>query len=73
MMQMVHPLPQTPQGESVAKPGTLLLIILSLVCDIDVKEGHSNLSHPFFEKKVCGEKHASAADKCRNSIAIISY
>ena len=29
---MVHPRPQTPQGESVAKPETLLLIILSIAC-----------------------------------------
>ena len=28
--QMVHPRPQTPQGESVAKPETPLLIILSI-------------------------------------------
>ena len=29
--QVVHPRPQTPQGESVAKPETPLLIILSIV------------------------------------------
>ena len=29
---MVHPRPQTPQGESVAKPETPLLIILSIAC-----------------------------------------
>ena len=29
--QVVHPRPQTPQGESVDKPETLLLIILGLV------------------------------------------
>ena len=28
-MQVLHPRPQSPQGEPVAKPGTLLLIILS--------------------------------------------
>ena len=30
--QVVHPRPQTPQGESVAKPETPLLIILSIAC-----------------------------------------
>ena len=35
---MVHPRPQTPQGEPVAKPGTILLIILNLVCKSDIKE-----------------------------------
>ena len=30
--QVVHPRPQTPQGESVAKPDTPLLIILSIAC-----------------------------------------
>ena len=29
---MVHPWPQTPQGESVAKPETTRLIILSIAC-----------------------------------------
>ena len=30
--QVVHPRPQTPQGESVAKPETPLLIIISIAC-----------------------------------------
>ena len=30
--QVVHPRPQTPQAESVAKPETPPLIILSLAC-----------------------------------------
>ena len=30
--QVVHPRPQTPQGESVAKPETPLLIVLSIAC-----------------------------------------
>ena len=35
--KVAHPRPQTPQGEPVAKPGTLRLIILSLVCKSDIK------------------------------------
>ena len=33
--QVVHPRPQTPQKEPIAKPGTPVLIILSLVCKSD--------------------------------------
>ena len=38
MKQVVHPRSQTPQGELVAKPGTPLLITLSLICEFDIKE-----------------------------------
>ena len=38
---------QTPQGESVAKPETPLLIILSIACKYEV---HGNLFSPLFEK-----------------------
>ena len=34
---MVHTWPQTSQKESIAKPGTLMLIILSLVHKSDLK------------------------------------
>ena len=44
---MVYPRPQTPQGESVAKPETPLLIILSISC----KEVHGNMFSPLFEKQ----------------------
>ena len=46
--QVVHPRPQTPQGESVAKPETPLLIILSIACEYAV---HGNLVSPLFEKQ----------------------
>ena len=46
--QVVHPRPQTPQGESVAKPETPLLIILSIACKYDI---HGNLFSPLFEKQ----------------------
>ena len=36
--QVVHPQPQTPQGESIAEPGTPLLIIFSIVCKSDIEE-----------------------------------
>ena len=48
--QVVHPRPQTPQGESVAKPETPLLIILSITCKSDMQEVHCNLFSPFFDK-----------------------
>ena len=53
---MVPLRPQTPQGESVAKPRTLLLLILNLECKFDIHGLYSNVSNPFFEKKVCGQK-----------------
>ena len=43
-----HPRPQKPQGESVAKPETPLLIILSIACKYEV---HGNLFSPLFEKQ----------------------
>ena len=50
MKQVVHSRPRTLQGESVAEQGTLLQIIIILVCECDIEELHGNLSHPF--KKV---------------------
>ena len=38
----VHPRPQTPQGEPVATPGTILLINISLVYKSDIEEIHEN-------------------------------
>ena len=35
-----------PQGESIAKPETLPLIILSIVCEYDIKEVHENQPFP---------------------------
>ena len=43
--QVFHSRPQTPHGDSVTKPGTLLLIILSLVCIFDINEVHGNMSN----------------------------
>ena len=70
---MVHPQPQTPQGESVAKPVTLLLIILSIVCKCDIKEVLGNQSNPLFKKRVCGRKHPWEVDNCRNSSPYIKH
>ena len=47
-MQVVHPRPETPQEESVAKPETPLLINLSIACNYEV---HGNLFSPLFEKQ----------------------
>ena len=41
-MESTSPVYQTPQRESVPKPGTLLLTIISLVCFSDIKEVHGN-------------------------------
>ena len=53
----------TPQRESVVKPGTLLLIILSLVCKCDIQKVYGNLSNPFVKMKVRQQKHPREADK----------
>ena len=45
---MGRPQPHTTQGESVAKPESLLLNIQSLaLCEPDVREGHRNQSNAF--------------------------
>ena len=64
---VAHLWPLTLQKLSVAETGTLPLIILSLEFKCDIKVFHGNLSKPFFEKKVRGQKHPTDADKCRNS------
>ena len=46
--QVVHQWLQTPQGESVAKAETPLLIILSRACEYEVL---GNLLSPLFEKQ----------------------
>ena len=52
MKQMVHPRPQIPQGESVAKTETPLLIILSIVCKY--KGGPWKLVQSVFKKNAVG-------------------
>ena len=71
--QVVYLGPQTPQGELVAKPGTLLLISLISICKSDIKDVHGNVSNPFFEKNVRREKHHRKVGKCRNSIPYINH
>ena len=47
--QVVHPRPQTLQGESVAKPETPLLIILSIACKMYIDSTFwFILPHTFF-------------------------
>ena len=64
--------PQAPQEESVTKPRTLLMTIFILECKSDITGVRGNLSNPFFEKKVRGQKHPKEAYKCRNSIPYIN-
>ena len=45
---------QTPQGESVAKPETPLLIIVSVACKY---KAHGNLFSPLFEKQKSVDKN----------------
>ena len=47
--QVVCPRSQTPQGESVAKPETPLLIILSIACKYEV---HGNSFSPLVAKQI---------------------
>ena len=61
--QVVHPRPQTLQGESVVKPETLLLIIPSLLYYSDINEGYRKVSKPLFEKIVFGQKHQREVEK----------
>ena len=51
--------------------GTLLLIIISLVCKSDIKEVHYNFSNLF--TNVRGQKNSSEVYKCRNSIPNINH
>ena len=57
--QVVHPRPRTPKGESVGKPGPLLLIILNIICKSDKEGVCGNLPTQFFffSKIVRGYKH----------------
>ena len=70
---MVHSRPQKPQGESVAKPETFLLIILSIVCQYYRKEVHGNSSNPFLKKKVRGRNDPREVDICRKSSPYIRH
>ena len=69
--QVVHPRPQTPQAELVAKPGTPLFIVSSLICKPDIKEARSVSSNPLFKKNVRGRKHPREMDKCKTRIQIL--
>ena len=57
----------------IVKPGTLLLIILSLICKSDIKEVHGKLSNPLCGKDVGGQKHPREMDKCRNAIPYMNH
>ena len=67
MREVVDPRPQTPQVEPVAKPETLLLIMLSLACKSDIKQAHYVLSNPLFKKNVRGQKHPREVGDCTNN------
>ena len=51
---MVLPRSQTPQGESVAKPEVLLLIILCLECKYDIKKSMVTSPIRFSKRKSMG-------------------
>ena len=70
---MVHPRPQTAQGEFVTEPKTHLLIILSLVCRYYIEKIHSKQSNPFCKTNISGQKHHRKVDKCRNSSQYIRH
>ena len=70
---MIHPRPKTPPWEQVSNPGTLLFIILSLVCEPDKKEAYDTLSTSFFKKNIRGQKHPRKVNKYRNNISNIEH
>ena len=43
--------PKHRKENQLLKPGTHLLIILSLLCKFDIMEAHSNLSNPLYWKE----------------------
>ena len=61
--------------ESVAKPGTLLFIILCLVYKFDIKKFHDIVSFPLYEKKIRGRKHHWEIDTCKyvKSVQCLDY
>ena len=64
--QVVNPRHQTPQGYSVAKPGTPLKNIL--IGNLNIKnESEGNMSNPIFKEKVKGQKHPSAEVRSNDS------
>ena len=71
--QVVDPRPQTPQGESVVKPATLLLGILNVLCKWCIKEVRGNCPNPFFKMTARGQKHRKEVDKCGNSSPYIRH
>ena len=52
--QVVRPRHEAPQGQSVARPRILLLIILVKNKKNDVKETNGNMYNPMFWKKLQG-------------------
>ena len=54
---MVNPRHQTPQGQSVAKPGTPLWKILVGNVRMNTKESDGNMFNPIFKENAQGQKH----------------
>ena len=54
--KVVNPRHQTPQGQSVAKPGTALNYIL-VGYKHDIKESKGNKFNPIFKENIQGQKH----------------
>ena len=50
--QVVHLRPQTPRGESLAKPGTLLLTILSSVRKSDMQRIYGNFAIYYYKNRL---------------------
>ena len=71
--QIVRSRSRTLQGSQVIRPGTVMIIILSLEFKSEIKDVHGNLSNPFSDEKVRRQKHHVEAVKYRNSIAYINH
>ena len=60
---------QAPQ-EVVAQSATHPLVVLTLLCKSNTKEGHGDMSNPLFGT-IRGQKHRKEVDICRSSISHI--
>ena len=61
MRQVVNPRNQTPQRQSVAKPGTPPVEYPGRECKHDIKEFDTNMFNPLFKENVQGQKHPGSA------------
>ena len=59
-------------GQSVVKPEAVLLIILTLVRESDIKEVRGNIVL-LFKNKFRGQKYPGDVDKCTSNISYLTH